>query len=201
MILLNLFQFFIDFISKLNLKEQKTYLLNQYKSNFMILAFDTYYFDSKAKTVCLSFSNWTENKTYQVDSEIIDGIEEYTSGEFYKRELPCILSLLEKLPFKDIEAIIIDGFVYLDDNNKLGLGGYLYEILKHKIPIIGVAKNNFATIIVNKRQLLRGKSIKPLFITAIGINIEIATELIRNMEGENRIPTLLKTLDTLTKEK
>lgn len=167
----------------------------------MILAFDTYYFDSKAKTVCLSFSNWTENKTYQVDSEIIDGIEEYTSGEFYKRELPCILSLLEKLPFKDIEAIIIDGFVYLDDNNKLGLGGYLYEILKHKIPIIGVAKNNFATIIVNKRQLLRGKSIKPLFITAIGINIEIATELIRNMEGENRIPTLLKTLDTLTKEK
>jgi exodeoxyribonuclease-5/deoxyribonuclease V len=167
----------------------------------MILAFDTYYFDNKAKTVCLSFSNWTENENYQVYSEIIDGIEDYKSGEFYKRELPCILSLLEKLPFKDIKAIIVDGFVYLDDDNKLGLGAYLYETLEQKIPIIGVAKNNFATIIANKRQVLRGESIKPLFVTAIGINIDKAAELVKNMGGENRMPTLLKTLDTLTREK
>ncbi len=45
------------------------------------------------------------------------------------------------------------------------------------------------------------KSIKPLFITSIGIDLEEATKLIKNMNGQNRIPTLLKKLDTLTKEK
>lgn len=166
----------------------------------MIIAFDTYYFDNKAKTVCLTFDKWTENQNYKVYTETLENIEAYTSGKFYKRELPCILSLLNKNEFKDIETIIVDGFVYLDDNNKLGLGAHLYENLHIKIPVIGVAKTNFATIIENKKILLRGKSIKPLYITAIGINLNEATEKIKMMHGENRIPTLLKILDTLTKE-
>ena len=167
----------------------------------MILAFDTYYFGDKAKTVCIAFDKWTESHNYKVYSEIIDNIEEYTSGKFYKRELPCILSLLDKINIVNIEAIIVDGYVYLDDNKKLGLGGYLHNQLKSKTPIIGVAKTNFATLDKNKRQLLRGKSIKPIYITSIGIDIDEATKLIENMSGQNRIPTLLKTLDTLTKEK
>ena len=167
----------------------------------MILAFDTYYFGNKAKTVCLTFDKWTESQSYKVYSETLDNVEAYTSGEFYKRELPCILSLLSKNHFENVEAIIVDGFVYLDDNKKLGLGGYLYEKLQCKIPVIGVAKTNFATIIENKKLLLRGKSIKPLYITSIGINLDEATKKIEIMDGENRIPTLLKTLDTLTKEK
>ncbi len=167
----------------------------------MILAFDTYYFDNKAKTVCIAIENWLDEENFTVYSELSENSEEYQSGEFYKRELPCILSLLNKLKIKDIELIIVDGFVYLDDNLKFGLGGYLYKQLNKNIPIIGVAKTNFATLKLNKRELLRGKSIKPLYITSIGIDIDKSTELIRNMRGPYRIPTLLKTLDTLTKEK
>lgn len=166
----------------------------------MIIAFDTYYFENKAKTVCLAFEKWTDGENYNVYTEILEHIEEYTSGEFYKRELPCILSLLGKNHFDNIEAIIIDGFVYLDDQNKLGLGGHLYERLPYKVPVIGVAKTNFATIIENKRVLLRGKSMKPLYITAIGLDLDEATEKIKVMDGKYRIPTLLKILDTLTKE-
>lgn len=166
----------------------------------MILAFDTYYFNNKAKTVCLEFNEWKENKDYKVKTEIIDNIEEYIPGEFYKRELPCIISLLNKYDLKNIEAIIIDGFVYLDDENKFGLGAYLYEKLKKKVTVIGVAKTNFATIEKNKKTLLRGKSKKPLFITAIGIELEDAVQKIERMDGEYRIPTLLKELDRLTKE-
>ncbi|MDR6565010.1 MULTISPECIES: endonuclease V [unclassified Arcicella] len=166
----------------------------------MILCFDTYYFDNKAKTVCIAFESWENDENYQVTTEILEGIEEYQSGEFYKRELPCIMSLLEKIQIENIETIIVDSFVFLDDNQKLGLGGHLYRELGSTIPIIGVAKTNFATIEQNKRQLLRGTSIKPLYITAIGIDLDKATELIKNMSGPNRIPTLLKTLDTLTKE-
>jgi deoxyribonuclease V len=167
----------------------------------MILAFDTYYFDNKAKTVCLAFENWIENAKFEIFSEIIEGVEEYQPGEFYKRELPCILSLIKKIDTNNIETIIIDGFVFLDDQNKFGLGGYLYLSLEEKIPIIGVAKTNFSTINLNKRSLLRGQSEKPLYITSIGIEIDKATELIKLMDGEYRTPTLLKKLDTLTKAK
>lgn len=166
----------------------------------MILAFDTYYFDSKAKTICLEFEQWKESENFKVHTEIIENVEEYIPGEFYRRELPCIISLLNQIDLKNIEAIIVDGFVYLDDDKKYGLGGYLYEKLNKQIPIIGVAKTNFASIEKDKKALLRGDSIKPLFITAIGIDLEEAFQKVQSMAGEFRIPTLLKELDRLTKE-
>ncbi len=167
----------------------------------MILCFDTYYFDNKAKTVCIAFKTWTTESDYTVYSEVIEGIEEYIPGEFYKRELPCILSLFKKIKYEKIEAIVVDGFVYLDDNYKLGLGGHLYNYLEKKIPIIGVAKSNFASIANCKRELKRGKSENPLFITSVGIDTDEAVRHINNMAGDFRIPTLLKHLDTLTKQK
>ncbi|MCV2484923.1 endonuclease V [Flavobacterium sp. SH_e] len=166
----------------------------------MILAFDTYYFDDKAKTICLEFAEWNEDKNFKIHSEIIGNIEEYIPGEFYKRELPCILSLLKQIDLSTIEAIVVDGFVYLDDEEKYGLGGYLYEKLNKKIPIIGVAKTNFASIEKNKKALFRGDSKKPLYITSIGIDLEEAYKKVESMHGEFRMPTLLKELDRLTKE-
>jgi exodeoxyribonuclease-5/deoxyribonuclease V len=166
----------------------------------MILAFDTYYFDNKAKTVCLEFENWNEDKNFKVHAEIIHNVSEYIPGEFYKRELPCILSLLNQIDLKNIETIIVDGFVYLDDDKKYGLGGHLYEKLNNEIPIIGVAKTNFASIKKDKKALLRGDSAKPLFITSIGIDLEEAFQKVESMAGEFRMPTLLKELDRLTKE-
>jgi len=167
----------------------------------MILAFDTYYFENKAKTVCLAFDNWNESEKFSIFTEILEDIKEYVPGEFYKREMPCILSLFRNLNIPDIETIIVDGFVFLDDHNKLGLGGHLYEALDCRIPVIGVAKSNFATITHNKKALCRGESKNPLYITSIGIDPDIATENIRNMSGNYRMPTLLKELDRLTKAK
>lgn len=166
----------------------------------MILAFDTYYFDNKAKTVCISFESWTETKNFDIYSEVLEDIEDYQSGEFYKRELPCILSLLESIDIDKIDFIVVDGFVFLDDDYKLGLGGHLYEQLDKEIPIIGVAKSNFATLKNNKRILHRGESQKPLYITSIGIDLDIAMNFVNCMSGNFRIPTLLKELDRLTKE-
>ncbi|MCM0667219.1 endonuclease V [Flavobacterium tyrosinilyticum] len=166
----------------------------------MILAFDTYYFDQKAKTICLEFAEWNEDKNFKVHSEIIDNVEEYIPGEFYKRELPCILSLLKQIHLSTIEVIVVDGFVYLNDENKYGLGGYLYEKLNKQIPIIGVAKTNFASIEKNKKALYRGESKKPLYITSIGIDLDEAYKKVESMAGEFRFPTLLKELDRLTKE-
>lgn len=166
----------------------------------MILAFDTYYYDGKAKTVCLEFTEWNQSTDFKVHTEIIDNVEEYIPGEFYKRELPCILSLLNKMDLTNLEVIIVDGFVYLDDEKKYGLGGHLYEKLNKEIPIIGVAKTNFASIEKDKKSLVRGESAKPLYITAIGIELEDAFKKVESMAGEYRMPTLLREMDRLTKE-
>ncbi|MDC1107053.1 endonuclease V [Prolixibacteraceae bacterium] len=166
----------------------------------MILAFDTYYFEDKAKTVCVAFERWTDEKPIHIFEEIITGVQPYEPGAFYKRELPCILSLLETIKIRDIDLIIVDGFVVLDDTGKNGLGGYLYEQLDQKTPIVGVAKSGFHDNKQNVIKLFRGGSMKPLFITAKGLEVTEAVKNIKSMHGIYRNPTLLQVLDTKTKE-
>ena len=102
---------------------------------------------------------------------------------------------------KKIDFIIVDSFVLLNDNGKLGLGGHLFEKLNKQIPIIGVAKSGFHSNNLNTKELLRGNSKKPLYISAIGIDLNLAYESIKSMHGNYRMPTLLQILDTKTKEK
>lgn len=166
----------------------------------MILALDTYYQNDTAKTVCIRFHHWADEQHADVLTEELGSVEEYQPGAFYRRELPCILSILKKTDVQDTEAIIIDGYVLLDDTGKHGLGGYLYEALNRKIPVIGVAKTNFANNTLHKKEVYRGGSQRPLYITTLGIPPETACNYIRSMHGAYRIPTLLKTLDTLTRQ-
>jgi len=163
----------------------------------MILAFDTFYFEDKAKTVAIEFDSWTNETISQVYEETISDIDDYIPGEFYKRELPCILSLLKKIDLTQCETIIIDGFVVLNDENKIGLGGYLYQHLEERIPVIGVAKNDYAKIKDQKKVVYRGESKKPLFVTAKGIDLDVAARCIKNMKGNYRFPDLLKQVDSL----
>lgn len=166
----------------------------------MILAFDTYYYEDKARTIALQFENWQDTEETNVYEETLSGISEYVSGEFYKRELPCIVSLLAQIDLTQCKAIVIDGFVILNDERKLGLGGYLYEKLNPRIPIIGVAKNNFAKINSQKKAILRGESKKPLYITTVGIDLDFAAQKIKEMAGEYRMPDILKKVDSLGRE-
>ena len=54
----------------------------------MILAFDTFYFDSKSEN-CLHFIyKLGEDDFFNFSFEILDEIEEYKSGEFYKESFP-----------------------------------------------------------------------------------------------------------------
>jgi exodeoxyribonuclease-5/deoxyribonuclease V len=165
----------------------------------LILAFDTYYYENKAKTVCVEFDEWTTLSPLKIYSEIREGVEDYIPGEFFKRELPCILSLIHQIDLNDVEAIIIDGYVYIDDTMKPGLGLHLYNALQQKIPVIGVAKTNFKTLDKLKLPLLRGSSLNSLFITTVGLDLHISSKNIAAMAGPHRIPALLKALDSLTK--
>jgi len=159
----------------------------------MIACIDVDYKDHQAHVACLVFKNIKDAVPNRVYTIMVDEIHDYIPGEFYKRELPCILKVLEMVKEK-ITMIIVDGYVWLDANSRRGLGAYLYIHLNEKIPVIGVAKNKFKGS-NHLGEVLRGESQKPLYITAAGLNLKAAMEMIRQMDGEYRFPTLLREVD------
>ena len=165
----------------------------------MILAIDVYYKGSQAKTVGVLF-NWNDEEPQKIISSVLENVEEYVPGQFYKRELPCIIDLLKMLDLKKIHLIIVDGHVFIDNQNALGLGGHLYESLFRQIPIIGIAKSSFHNTENVSFPIYRGKSNVPLYVSCVGTKIEIAIENIKNMKGKFRIPTILKVMDQETKK-
>lgn len=166
----------------------------------MILAIDVHYKEDTAKVVCAVLQQWQDAVAMHHWIKYVTTVADYIPGEFYKRELPCILDILSDIDLTTIECIIIDGFVVLDDAGKLGLGGHLYESLHPKVPVIGVAKTSFHQNTQNVIPVYRGESKNPLFITAIGIDLQTAANNIQHMAGEYRIPAVLKELDRRTKE-
>src|SRR5262249_41493557 len=104
-----------------------------------------------------------------------------------------------KRPAEPPDAIVIDGYVWLDGKGRRGLGAHLYEALDQSIPVIGVAKTRFAGAETFARQVIRGRSASPLWITAAGIGAAEAAGHIRAMHGEHRIPTLIGLADRLAR--
>jgi deoxyribonuclease V len=161
-----------------------------------IACIDVYYTDRKARAACVLFLNDPINTTIAEYSVVIDHVEEYISGQFYKRELPCILKVLEAVEQK-IDLIIVDSFVFLGEGKK-GLGAYLYEALDMKVAVAGVAKTYFHEA-SDCREVLRGTSAKPLYVSAIGCNVQDIAKLVEALYGEFRIPDVLKRVDTLSR--
>lgn len=164
----------------------------------MVAAFDIHYDRKPIKGVAVLF-DWSDKTPQQSISHYFDRVEEYESGAFFKRELPCIIKLLENLQLEQIDTIIVDGSVWVNDDKKKGLGAYVFDHLQGKIPVIGVSKNQLKDCNILCKPILRGKSQKHLWVSAIGLPLEQAAEKIKNMQGEFRIPEVLKKLDRLTR--
>ncbi len=159
---------------------------------------DVYYHDNQAIAACVVFTDWrNERITHRCISRITH-LQPYKPGRFYERELPCILQVLKKTTVL-LDTVVIDGYVWLD-NDCPGLGAHLYSALGGKIPVIGVAKSKFKEPL-HAQNVFRGKSRRPLYVTAAGIDPQVAAECIRQMHGRFRIPTLLKTVDSLCRNR
>ena len=200
------------------------------------IAIDTYYYsDTEAKTVGVIFNNWEDTEPSQILEAWTYEFGPYIPGEFYKRELPCMLDLLKKVPdLKDYDAIIIDGLAHLPPCQKEskdisealsngleppdGLGIRLEQALHdlgivdrstdygiNHVGIIGVAKSRFTGVDsdTGTSKIFRGNSKSPLYVntTWFGYSSNSAGSCIMLMAGNGRIPTLLKLLDKLTKER
>ncbi len=159
----------------------------------MILAVDVHYTENRAKVAGVVFENWDDRFPQGEYVSSIEGVAEYEPGMFFKRELPCILQLIAEHESRP-KIIIIDGYVYLDGYSKAGLGKHLYDALNGEVIVIGIAKKPFKDI-DRRYKVYRGNSKKPLYVTAVGLEIGQAKECVRKMHGKNRLPSLIKRVD------
>ena len=162
----------------------------------MIYFFDTYYTDDYANTAVIGIENWESEVPDFELTHITTQINDYESGAFYKRELPCLLETIKKIELNpNTDILVIDGYVVLSDDSKLGLGGHLFKELKGQFPVIGVAKNDFISLKKLKQEVYRGVSKKPLYVTSLDFDLQEASNCILQMHGNNRLPTILKLVD------
>jgi deoxyribonuclease V len=140
------------------------------------------------------FERWEDAEPLAEYTAAFNGVSPYVPGQFFKRELPCLMALLGKVR-EPLDQIVVDGFVSLDE--RPGLGLHLWEALGSKVAVIGVAKNHFR--FATPVEVVRGSSKRPLYVTSVGIDPSAAVEAIRKMHGTSRIPTLLKRVDRLTR--
>jgi deoxyribonuclease V len=161
----------------------------------VIACVDVYYRDPEALAACVLFKDWSDAESCEAFTERIPSIQPYHPGQFYKRELPCLLAVLGKVP-GTLDVVVVDGYVWLGDETTPGLGAHLYEALGRKIAVIGVAKSHFHRATA-AQPVLRGESERPLFVSAVGLDRNQACGYIQSMHGAYRIPTLLKQVDWL----
>lgn len=169
------------------------------------LIFDVMYHEdtNKAVTAALEFneiSDKVETKTY---TDISDIASEYIPGEFYKRELPAIMSLLKnvigfEVLAQEYDLIIVDGLYQLAPDH-LGLGARLHEALKEigvDIEIIGIAKTYYKDCDIVAGKVFRGNAKKPLYVNG-SLQNKNYVQIVEQMSGEYRLPYLVKRVDTV----
>jgi deoxyribonuclease V len=157
-------------------------------------AVDVAYCEDLGYAAAVAFQDWSDAEIIEEETVVVSGVQAYQPGRFFQRELPCLLSVLRRLP--PIEVVLIDGYVWLDSLGTPGLGARLFQALEGKVAVVGIAKTKFRGA-EHALQLTRGQSSRPLYVTAAGIEIEAAAERVKAMHGLYRIPTMVRRVHLL----
>lgn len=164
----------------------------------MIVAVDVQYLADAGFAAAVAFRRWTDAAPEAEHGTLVHPVDEYEPGRFYKRELPCILAVLPLLSASP-EIVVVDGYVWLDAAGQKGLGALLFEALGRSVPVVGVAKHVFRGS-PHAVAVTRGSSLRPLFVTAAGIELADAAAAVASMHGSYRTPTLLKRVDQVCRQ-
>jgi deoxyribonuclease V len=91
---------------------------------------------------------------------------------------------------------VAGGYADLAPGGRPGLGAHAHAAFG--IPVIGVAKTAFRTA-THAVPVLRGTSVRPLFVTAAGMPRDQAADLVRHMAGQHRLPDAVRRADELAR--
>ena len=161
-----------------------------------LAALDVDYRDDGAVAACVCFAGWGASASSAEHVATIVTVSPYLPGELYRRELPCLLAVLEKVPVLP-EVLIVDGYVTLGGETP-GLGMHLFTVLERRTIVVGVAKTRYQKA-TDAVAIRRGSSRAPLFVTAAGMDAHQAAEHVRAMHGPHRLPTMIARADALAR--
>ncbi|CAM3220172.1 hypothetical protein DESA109040_03385 [Deinococcus saxicola] len=137
------------------------------------------------------FRGWTDAAPTWELIVPVPQVQPYQPGEFYRRELPCLLALLEGAArLHTLDAVVIDGYVTLDAGGRTGLGAHLFAALNRQIPVIESANSSHrrGENGVSGFGPCPGRdacgSLNPLFVTAAGTDVAQATAQTAWMAGD-----------------
>ena len=121
----------------------------------LIVCLDVDYRDDGAMAAGLWLRGWASPSAIHEATRFFANPAPYEPGAFYRRELPCLLGILEHGPDPDI--VVVDGYVELTDGGP-GLGSHLHMTIGR--PVIGVAKTRFtgAAAVENSMASRRSRS-------------------------------------------
>lgn len=157
---------------------------------------DAAYPPGRAVAACVVFERWRD--AVAVTEVVREGgvPAPYRRGAFFQRELPLLLAVLaevEPRPF----LVIVDGYVWLDAQGTPGFGAHLFSALGGATPVVGVAKRPFLG--APAVAVVRGRSRRPLYVSAVGVAQGWAADRVAAMHGPYRLPTLVRRADRLAR--
>ena len=164
----------------------------------MIACLDAAYGDAASAAACVLAAAWEDRDPVGDHTLRAGAPAAYAPGRFYLRELPLLIGVLSRVSPMP-EVIVIDGYVWLDASHRPGLGAHLHAALGGTSAVVGVAKSAFADAAAWSAPVLRGASARPLYVTALGIDVGAAAHAVASMYGAHRMPNLLRRADTLAR--
>jgi deoxyribonuclease V len=154
---------------------------------------DVHYAGTAGCAAAVVADGWAAQFPRSTHAALVMPVADYEPGAFWKRELPCLRAVLDGLA---PELVVVDGYVWLDDAGRRGLGAHLHDALG--VPVVGIAKTSFAGS-SHAREVVRGASAKPLWVTAVGVPLDEAAAAVGRMHGPHRLPTLVQLADQLAR--
>jgi deoxyribonuclease V len=159
------------------------------------VAVDVHYLDDgRARAAVVASSDRNFSSVACTDTAEVTVNVDYRPGELYRRELPPLRAVMPRSG--RLALIVVDGYVDLDAAGRPGLGAYVHA--EFGVPVIGVAKTPFRTA-THAARVFRGRSARPLHVTAAGMTIGDAAHLVEAMAGRFRVPDALKLADRLAR--
>jgi len=165
----------------------------------MKLALDVHHDAGQAVAAAVAFDDWNAPEATKTWTTRIEAVDKPPAGQAWRRDLPCLLQLLREHKLEP-EAIVIDGFVHLDEQDTPGLGRALFDALEGKVPVIGLAKSPGA-FTAAQFEVFREEEAAPVIVTCAGIDLGAAKARVRTMHGRKRVPTLLKLVSRIARGK
>jgi len=166
----------------------------------MIAFLDVDYRGVNARAACVVVKSWADQVPSATFTADVEGVHSYEPGNFYRRELPCLMSVLTLLPEMP-ETLVVDGYVWLGLEGRPGLGAHLHAAVGGLSAVVGIAKTQFKGLSDSNlvKLVYRGQSKNPLFITSVGLDLQSAAESVRGMHCEHRIPEIVRITDRLAR--